>query len=313
MDRRTFIGSMAAAGCLGVLKSADASPIFKLSDSIPDKVRKNGFDDDLVVFISDLHTNPTGYQPGRLKGIVEDILKMKPLPGNVIALGDLAYLTGQDSEYAALKPILDPIEAAGITLTLGMGNHDRREEFARTFPDQAAKSQLGHRNTYIVKTPKADFIVMDSLQQGEDRRTWITPGAIDDEQRAWLEQTLASYDKPVFVCSHHPISETKLNKILLDCPHCCGYIYGHDHRWQPDWIKKNYSDQRMIPLLCLPSTGHWGDIGHVCLHLKEDRAVAELHQKEFFFPVPVENPADIPLLWKVKTQDNQNARCTFIY
>jgi len=47
--------------------------------------------------------------------------------------------------------------------------------------------------------------------------------------------------------------------------------------------------------------------------LKEDRAVAELHQKEFFFPVPVENPADIPLLWKVKTQDNQNARCTFIY
>lgn len=238
---------------------------------------------------------------------------MKPLPRNVIALGDLAYLTGQPSEYEGLKSIITPIEDAGITLTLAMGNHDRREEFRQVFPTNAAMSVMKDRYVYVVKTPKADIIVLDSLQQGADNKTWITPGALDDGQKEWLKNTLASYTKPVFVSSHHPIHEVGISGILLDSPTCCGYIHGHDHRWRLDWFKKSYSDTRMVRTLCLPSTGHWGDIGYTCFRLYDDKAVASLHEKEFFFPEPAKTPSEAPAQWQMIVDDQDGNTCTFSY
>ena len=38
--------------------------------------------------------------------------------------------------------------------------------------------------------PRSPFIVLDSLQQGEDTTTWITPGALDDRHRARLGAAL---------------------------------------------------------------------------------------------------------------------------
>lgn len=311
MKRREFLGGLIAAGCLGAIEKAEASPLVKAAAKAGKK-KSGKFDEDLVVIISDLHCNPEGYQAGKLAKVVEQIVSMKPLPRNVIALGDLAYLTGRTEEYERLKTILAPIEEAGITMTLGMGNHDRRDNFGKVFPEQAAKSRMKDRYVYVVETPKADFIVLDSLQQGEDDKTWITPGAISDEERAWLVQTLATYqDKPVFVSSHHPISETLIQKELLACPCCRGYIYGHNHRWVEDWFKLNYSSKRVVPTLCMPSTGHWGDIGYTTLHLEEDRAVAKLHENEFFFPAPVEDPAERPLLWDTMAQDKKGLQYTF--
>ena len=80
--------------------------------------------------ISDLHCYPEGYQPAKLVRTVDEILRLNPRPRNVIALGDLAYLTGRPEEYALLKKILAPLEGTGMTLTMAMGNHDRRENFA---------------------------------------------------------------------------------------------------------------------------------------------------------------------------------------
>lgn len=312
MDRRHFIGGLIAAGSLAAIESAEASPLVKLASKAK-KVSRKKFDEELVVLISDLHSNPEGYQPGKLKIVIEQILSMKPLPANVIALGDLAYLTGQESEYAALKEVLSPIEAAGIKLTLAMGNHDRRENFGKVFPDHAARTLVEGRYVSIVETPNADIIVLDSLQQGEDTTKWITPGAIDDAQREWLEKTLAGYKKPVFVSSHHPMAEVKLNSILLDSPTCCGYIHGHDHRWRLDWFKRNYREERMIRTLCMPSTGHWGDIGFVAFQLGKDKAQATLHENEFFFPFPAEDPSKAPEQWKMISDEQDGNTCTFSY
>ena len=313
MKRREFIGSLIAAGSLAAIEKAEASPLMKAA-SKAGKHRKGGIDDDLVVFITDLHTNPDGYQPGKLRRVVSDILAMKPLPRNVIALGDLAYLTGRDEEYAALKEIIAPIEQAGITLTLGMGNHDRRENFAAAFPEQAARTQLQGRLVYVVETPKADIIVLDSLQQGDDLSKWITPGALNDEQKAWLEKALASHgDKPVFVSSHHPIDETGIGSMLVKYPCCRGYIYGHDHRWRRDWVHKGYSDPRIVPTLCLPSTGHWGDIGYTTFRLEEDRAVASLHEYEYFFPKPLPEGQAKPLQWTMIEDEYRDAICSFSF
>ena len=89
MDRRTFLGSITALGMQGMLGGLKAPNISNMGI---EKTKKGKFDENLVVFISDLHTNPGGYQPDRLRRTIADILKMKPLPLNVIALGDLAYL-----------------------------------------------------------------------------------------------------------------------------------------------------------------------------------------------------------------------------
>ncbi|MBR4755384.1 MAG: metallophosphoesterase, partial [Bacteroidales bacterium] len=145
MDRRKFIGSIAALGLQGIL--LDASGAVSLLDTSSEafrrKKKKAGlFDENLVAIISDLHTNPGGYQPARLERTIADILALNPCPRNIIALGDLAYLTGKPSEYALLKEILKPLEGSGIRLTMAMGNHDKRKNFAEAFPEYAAASLM---------------------------------------------------------------------------------------------------------------------------------------------------------------------------
>jgi hypothetical protein len=194
-----------------------------------------------------------------------------------------------------------------------MGNHDNRKNFADAFPEYAAKSVFKDRFTYIVQTTYADIIVLDSLQQSKDPSTWITPGALNDEQKEWLASTLAGYTKPVFVSAHHPINEVAIDDILHKSPTCCGYIYGHDHRWRLDWIHDGYSKRRLIRTLCMPSTGHWGDIGFVEMHLGKDNAVCKLHEKEFFFPEPASSPSDAPEQWALMAADIKDAVCTFDY
>lgn len=310
MDRRHFIGSLAALGCAGAL-----TPLSEFSAFAEPKGKKSKakFDENLVVFMSDMHTNPGSYQPDKCRKVISDILAMRPLPRNVVTFGDLAYLTGKEEEYALAKELCAPLEEAGIKVTHGMGNHDRRENFAKYFPEKAAATLFPGKYVFKVETPRADIIMLDSLQEGNDTTTWITEGALDEAQALWLKSALAASSKPTFVCSHHPIKEVGIANILIDSPCCCGYIHGHDHRWRVDWFKKSYSSTRMIRTLCLPSTGHWGDIGFTIFRLEEDRAVAELCQSEFFFPKPVENPAEAPAQWKMITDDHKGLTCTFSY
>lgn len=313
MNRRSFLNGLMATSCLTAFQSVTASPLTRLVTSpSADGLGTGKFDENLIVFISDLHCNPGGYQPDHLRKVVNRILNLPILPRNVIAFGDLAYLTGKVSEYEFLKPILKPLEDAGITLTLGMGNHDHRARFAQVFPEQAAKTKLQGRYVFIVETPHADFILLDSLQESEDPTTWITPGALNEEQKQWLEQTLKNYTKPVFVGSHHPLNEVGISDILVNSPTCCGYIYGHNHRWQKHWIKQSYSSQRIVRAMCLPSTGHWGDIGFVTFSLDDKKAVAVNNQSEFFFPQPAAT-AQVPEQWQYITEENNGDQCTFMY
>ena len=315
MDRRSFLSSLALIGlqgCLLDLKGAE-----RLASAAPKKglrLSPAGFDDNLVCIISDLHTNPEGYQPARLERTVADILKLDPLPRNVIALGDLAYLTGKPAEYARLKEVIAPLEAAGIHITLGMGNHDKRANFAEAFPTYAAASVMKERFVFVVETPRADFIVLDSLQESTSVHKWITPGAIDDAQREWLKDKLATCtDKPVFVMSHHPLPEVGILPLLMECPRCCGYIYGHNHVWNPGWSHVNYRDRDVLRTLCVPSTGHWGDIGYVLLDLEETQAVAHLKQYEFFFPTPLAEGEAKPAQWTEIEEEHKSAVCHFSY
>ena len=321
MDRRDFLGSMAALGALGVsLEASGAERIGKAVSAATCRKKKAkgpiGFDENLVCIISDLHVHPDWHQENSLSGIVDQILALNPRPRYVLCLGDIAYLTGKPEEYAAAKKYLDKLEEAGMILTLTMGNHDRREAFADAFPVHAAASQLPDRYVYTVETPRADFILLDSLQQGSDTKTWINPGALDDRQVQWLESQLSSRtdDKPLFVMAHHPIEDLSvIRNQLIQCPSCKGFIYGHKHIWDAGWIRLNFMQRDILRTLCVPSTGHWGDIGFVTLSLEKDRAVAKLYEQEFFFPGPLGEGEEKPALWTEIEREHKDAVCEFPY
>jgi len=319
MDRRDFLGSFAALGLLGVsLKASAAEKMGKALNNLPFRKNKSrkplGFDENLVCIISDLHVHPGWHQEKCLAGIVDQILALNPRPRNVLCLGDIAYLTGKPEEYAAAKKYLDRLEAAGMRLTLTMGNHDRRAEFAEAFPAHAAASDLPDRYVYRVETPRADFLILDSLQEGTDTTTWINEGELDERQVRWLETQLARniVGKPVFVMAHHPIEELDvIRNMMIQSPACKGFIYGHKHIWDAGWLRLNFMKRDILRTLCVPSTGHWGDIGFVTLAIEEDRAVAKLYEQEFFFPGPLGEGEEKPALWTELEREHKDALCVF--
>ncbi|MBR5703816.1 MAG: metallophosphoesterase [Bacteroidales bacterium] len=296
------------------LSILNAIRILRVDDTVNTVDGPVCFDDNLVCIISDMHIRPNKYQQWHFERTVNEILQLNPRPRNVICLGDIAYLTGKPEEYAAAKVILSRLEEAGMTLTMTVGNHDRRDAFAAAFPEKAAASELAHRFVYTVTTPRADFLLLDSLIESEDQEAWITPGEIDDAQKEWLAEKLKAYtDKPVFVMAHHPMGEVKLQKILYECPSCCGYIYGHEHMWITDWAHNRYKGLYILRTLSVPSTGHWGDIGYTLLQLEEDKAIATYCQWGFFFPRPLKDGETRPALWDEIERDHRNAICVFPY
>lgn len=313
MNRRSFLGFLAALGFQGTLFSAGAAPLTNIIASKGSKRASGRYDDDLVILISDMHVKPGSHTPDYLTRVVREVLQMKPLPRNVIGLGDLANLYGHTEDYECARQLLAPLEEAGIQVTMAMGNHDRRDNFASVFPEKAALSRVAGRMVFLVETPRADFFVLDSLQEDPDPAKWITPGDIDKEQMEWLRATLKDYPKPVFVTAHHHIDETKLLPLLRENPSCCGYIFGHEHRWRTDSPVFQWGQRGILRTMCLPSTGYWGDIGYVELHLHEDHAEATLHQSEYFFNYPLKQGEQRPLQWTLNARDNDGLHCSFSY
>lgn len=236
-------------------------------------------DANLLVLLSDLHTGAkSAYQGQKFAAILDEILAMRPLPAQVLLMGDVAYLQGDDEDYAVLKPMLQRLTAAGISWTAAMGNHDRRENYSKNFPEQVpALPLVPGRQVTVVRTPRADFIMLDSLLDGK------VNGELDEPQRQWLTGYLATLTKPTFVCAHHPLNESKLGPLLAATPLVPAYIFGHHHRWEAKTVEG-------VKTLCLPSTGHWGDIGFVVVALSDDGAKFTLQARDYFTPRPLPEP-----------------------
>ena len=258
-----------------------------LADSAPT------LDDTLVAIIADTHVNglPPERLPGRyhqagyLRKTVEDILSLRPLPANVIGLGDYAYLWGMAEDYALVGEILAPLERAGIRVTLAMGDHDRRDNFLAQWPRYAEESQVPGRIVTRVDTPHCLFLLLDTVNDdpigfGEATR----PSRIGDAQFEWLDAELKAASKPVIVCGHHGPTENNngLAGFLLGKPSFKAYFHGNWHTWSPSYTRVPGNNPGIIPRIGFPSTGHWGDIGFALMRTFPDRAEIELRQNDLF-------------------------------
>jgi 3',5'-cyclic-AMP phosphodiesterase len=232
ISRRRFIkGSLAATalalsgGCVSHKSSSNAISWALLSDihiaANPETVHNN--------------VNMTR----NLQTVAEEVIAWPTPVSGVLVCGDLAYNSGDAADYAAILGLLRPMREGGLPIHLALGNHDQREHFWSTLLDEkSADANLPDRQTAIVRTPHANWFVLDSL-----KKTLVTPGQLGDAQRAWLARALdANQDKPALIAIHHhpdlnlvnvPALEdtAALLEILRPRRHVKAWFFGHTHRW----------------------------------------------------------------------------------
>ena len=278
-------------------------------------------DDNLTVFLSDLHVRDAKcHQYRYLSGIIDEILALSPRPKHIVVFGDIAYTCGLRPEYATSRQLLQKLIDAGMDITFGMGNHDRRSSFLSVWPEYRARTLLPGKIVSIANLGPVDLLMLDGLQGTDDRADndmGPSEGKLDQAQQDWLYEYLKGLKKPTLLGSHFPLRDLcgtgrPLHTRFRDYPLLAGYIYGHLHRWDPYWMKHGWGMSKIVRYLCLPSTGHWGDIGYVLFRAEEHGGTARFVQKDFFFHRPVKEGEPRPQEWDdVLADRSHNLVCTF--
>lgn len=321
MDRKEFLASMLALGGAAILP-ANAAVLDKVEELSAEPPKKQ-IDPSLTVLMSDIHicgelkdgkSIHYPYNPTCLKLRVEEILAMRPLPANVLVFGDVAWDYGFEEDYRYAAELLMPLQEAGIRVTLGMGNHDRRASFFKVFPQYAASTPVKGRVVSVVELPDVDFVMLDSLAELPDlkpRQSTTVDGNMSDEQIEWLKGFLAERTRPVILGAHHPMNEMpNLTKLITESAAVVGYIYGHVHIWNKSVsILRPRVPQRMVPTVALPAT-FYGDIGFAVMRTSPKGANITYSSKGFWWPQPMENP---PVEWAQRQKDLANEECTILF
>lgn len=210
----------------------------------------------------------------------KEVLALPTRASAAFVLGDLAFNEGKAEDYAQFVKLIEPLRAAGLPVHLLMGNHDHRERFWKGLPaDDARDQNLAAKHVLRVKTPRANWFLLDSLDQ-----TNKTPGVLGKEQLEWLAKELdANADKPALVCVHHNpdlrpmpggLTDTQaLYDVLLPRKQVKVLFFGHSHNWE-------LKQQEGLHLINLPPVAYVFDkekpAGYVELALAEDSALLKL-------------------------------------
>ena len=289
LDRRGFLGLCAAAAASLVMP-----------DMCPAAPRVD-FDDNLAVFLADVHAGAgrrCSAMRKHLETAISEILRMRRLPRNVIVFGDVAYTCGIGADYDFSRPLFKLLEDAGIAVTIGMGNHDRRSEYAKRWPDAAAKSLVPGRYVHLVETPHVDFLMLDTLAGADGRAAGDegpVGGSLSRDEQDFLCAFLRSRTKRVILCAHHPSGDLRVcgrpfADFMRSSPCVAGFVHGHLHRWRREGTNE----------ISLPSAGAWGDVGYALCRAGGGRAVVEPVRRGFAVPTLISSPVMVSSSWQEK-------------
>lgn len=294
---------------------------------------KADFDDSLAVLLSDVHVNGNDENNGKkcsatmrywLRENVAEILRMDPLPRNVVIFGDLAYLHGRLVDYQRSYPDLKLLVDAGVKVTIGMGNHDHRKAFLEVWPEYEKRTLVPGFIVSMASLADFDIVMLDSLNEKDEPDSWNpVGGALGAAEQEWMLAELPKWPRPFMLGAHHAAWELRfgngkksLEQMIDSFPNCRGFIHGHDHIWKTGIV--NWRNPATVPFMTLPSNGFWGDIGYAALrgtNTAQGRkaAVAKLVLKDFWLGGGAKKPARDarPPMWDARVADAAGARCTF--
>ncbi len=232
--------------------------------------RESGADRATWALLSDIHIAADPYlihnnanMTRNLRAVAGEVVAWPDPVSGVLINGDLAYNGGEVADYMAILGLLRPVREHGLPVHLGLGNHDNRNRFWSTLPeDKSTDVKLPERQTAIVRTAHANWFVLDSLIETRE-----TPGRLGSEQREWLAHALdKNTEKPALIAIHHnptlagaagtllengaermgilrpletligtagSLEDTgELMEILRPRRHVKAYFFGHTHRWE---------------------------------------------------------------------------------
>lgn len=319
---------MLSLGGVALASSASAAMLDKVAEAAIAEAKasaKRGtrkIDPATAVLLSDIHicgelvdgkSKYYPYNPTCLKLRIAEILQMRPLPANVLVFGDVAWDHGLEEDYRYAAELLSELEQAGIKVTLGMGNHDRRAPFFKVFSEYAKSTKVEGRVVSLVEMPDFDFVMLDSLAELPGlklRQATTVSGEISGGQIEWLGEWMKDRTRRVVLGSHHPLGEmANLEKLIADTPQVAGYVYGHTHIWNKGVrVVRPRKELHMVPTLGLPAT-FYGDIGFAVMRSTPEAVTFEYSSKGFWWPQPKENP---PAEWQSRAEDLADEKCKFL-
>jgi 3',5'-cyclic-AMP phosphodiesterase len=194
--------------------------------------------------------------------VSRELLSLKESPAALFITGDCALNSGEREDYATVMKMLEPIRAQQMPIHLLLGNHDNRENFWEVLQEEgSAKRPLADKQVAIVRTPRANWFILDSLE-----KTLSTPGYLGKEQLDWLGSALdKNADKPALVLVHHNpglganmgLKDTSaFLEIIRPRKQVKAYIFGHTHTWK---IEQDSSGIHFINLPPVAYVFHEGE------------------------------------------------------
>jgi 3',5'-cyclic AMP phosphodiesterase CpdA len=234
MTRRRFLHAIGAGAGLTIVRplaarDADVNRLALMSDThVPESPA-----------IRDRGCNMTD----RLRAAVRGIVELKPRPAGAFVAGDLAWKTGTSLDYALLAREIEPIRQASIPLHFALGNHDTRNQFLAGLKSFAPdRRPVDGKHVLVVELPRADVIVLDSLEP-----LLGSAGKCGPAQYAWLAAALdRTRDKPAIIVVHHnPVWDNQpksvgltdtagLWDVIAARPRVKALVFGHTHTWKLD-------------------------------------------------------------------------------
>lgn len=220
-------------------------------------------DPDFWALLSDVHLAADPKQLGRginmtdhFTTVARELIALPKRPAGVFISGDCAFNSGEKGDYAQLTSLLGPLRGEQMPIHLALGNHDHRERFWEVLEqEKAAKRPLADRQVALLRTPRANWLVLDSLE-----KTLSTPGLLGQEQLDWLANALdENRKKPALVMIHHNPGltgniglkdTTALLEIIRPRKQVKAYIFGHTHKW------RIWQDDSGIHLINLPPVAY---------------------------------------------------------
>ncbi len=234
-------------------------------------------------FLSDTHIpldpNETyrGFKPFyNLKKVVPMLQEAKPQGINIS--GDLARLKGLEGDYETLYYLLQPI-IESTPICLGLGNHDDRVNFYKTFDTTPGEPQpVRDKHIVALDLGPVRLLSLDSLMYVNK-----VAGLLGRSQRQWLAKYLDESDEtPTLLVVHHTLRDgdgdlldvERMFDIIAPHKKVKAIIYGHSHVYQ-------YDIRDGIHLINLPAVGYnfreQDPVGWVEANLSAQGAELTLH------------------------------------